>query len=320
MRVAIFGAGAMGTILGAYLTRAGIAVDLVSRNVAHVQTLQTQGATVTGTVDLTQPVNALLPEQMEGVYDVIFLMTKQRSNGDICRSLLPFLGEDSVVVTMQNGLPEPSVAQVVGEERTLGCAVTWGATFVKAGVCQLTSQPYKMTFALGTLYHNQAKCQAVADILNAVAPCTVEDNFIGARWAKLTINSAFSPLSALTGKTYGEIAKDKVLRKQTFALLQECFAVAKSAGIKVEKLQGRNISALLSAKTPLKKWLVLRLLPLAVKSHKDIRSGMWYDLQTKGECDIDFMNGVVIAMGDKYGCTTPMHDSVVEQIHTISKK
>lgn len=87
------------------------------------------------------PVSALLPDEMEGEYDVIFLMTKQRANKEILQFLLPHLKSDGIVCTTQNGLPEPSVAAVVGEERCCGCAVSWGATFVGGGEAKLTTRP-----------------------------------------------------------------------------------------------------------------------------------------------------------------------------------
>ena len=82
-RIAIYGAGAMGTVLGAFLTAGGVEVDLISRNVAHVTGLKTNGAQIECTAaeqQWTIPVKALTPEEMTGKYDVIFLMTKQREN------------------------------------------------------------------------------------------------------------------------------------------------------------------------------------------------------------------------------------------------
>ena len=76
MRCAIYGAGSLGTILGAYLTKNGVSIDLINRNRKHVDALKAAGARISGTVEMTVPVNALLPEEMTGKYDVIFLMTK----------------------------------------------------------------------------------------------------------------------------------------------------------------------------------------------------------------------------------------------------
>ena len=100
MRYAIYGAGSLGTVLGAYMTKNGVPVDLINRNRAHVEALNTKGAKIGGTVDMTVPVRAILPYEMEGVYDVIFLMTKQLENREVVTKLLPFLGENSVLVTL----------------------------------------------------------------------------------------------------------------------------------------------------------------------------------------------------------------------------
>ena len=77
MKSAIYGAGSLGTILGAFITRHGAQVDLINHNKAHVAALKEKGAHVVGTVDFIQPVTALTDEEMDGVYDARFLMTKQ---------------------------------------------------------------------------------------------------------------------------------------------------------------------------------------------------------------------------------------------------
>jgi 2-dehydropantoate 2-reductase len=151
MRVAIYGAGSLGTILGAYISKAGVAIELINRNKAHVEALQTQGAKVVGTVDFTQPVVAYTPAEMSGTYDIIFLMTKQQHNPEVVAMLLPYLAEDGVLVTFQNGLPEVQIAEILGEGRVLGCTVAWGATLQSPGVCELTSAPDALSFSLGSI-------------------------------------------------------------------------------------------------------------------------------------------------------------------------
>ena len=128
MRTMIYGAGALGTVLGAYIARAGKQVDLVNRNRAHIAALKERGAHVTGTADFVQPVCALLPEGLTGQYDIIILMTKQQKNADVIAFLQPFLKEDGALCTCQNGMPEPAIAEAIGADRTLGCAIAWGAS------------------------------------------------------------------------------------------------------------------------------------------------------------------------------------------------
>ncbi len=106
MRTAIYGAGSLGTILGAFITRKGGEIDLVNRNVAHVKALRENGARICGTMEFTQKVNAIIPDAMTGRYDIIFLMTKQQQNSEVVAFLKDFLAEDGVIVTLQNGIPE----------------------------------------------------------------------------------------------------------------------------------------------------------------------------------------------------------------------
>ena len=80
MRAAIYGAGSMGTILGAYITKNGGRIDLVNHNFAHVRALKEKGAHVVGSVDFIQPVKAITPLEMAGTYNIIILLTKQMEN------------------------------------------------------------------------------------------------------------------------------------------------------------------------------------------------------------------------------------------------
>ena len=93
-RYAIYGAGSLGTVLGAYITKNGGEIDLINRNKAHVAALQTKGATITGTLNFTQEVKAFTPDEMSGVYDIIFLMTKQLFNAEVVTFLKDYLAED----------------------------------------------------------------------------------------------------------------------------------------------------------------------------------------------------------------------------------
>ena len=182
MKCAIYGAGSLGTVLGAYLTEGGIDVDLVNRNRAHVEALRAHGAVVTGTVEKTVRVRAMLPEEMSGTYDVVFLMTKQLQNAEVVTFLKPFLGEDGVLVTLQNGIPEPGIAEILGQARTIGCVVEWGASLEAAGRVRLTSDPNALSFHMGGMPGVPAeKLAAVRSVLETMCPVAIEENLSGAR-------------------------------------------------------------------------------------------------------------------------------------------
>jgi 2-dehydropantoate 2-reductase len=319
MRAAIYGAGAMGTVLGAYIAKAGKEIDLISRNVAHIQALKEKGAFITGSVDFNVKVTALLPEEMTGKYDVIFLMTKQAENTKTVTFLRQFLADGGVICTTQNGLPEPTVAAVVGEENCIGCAISWGATFIGEGKAALTSSTDKLTFALGSIYGQNAKTAVVVPYLECMGRVTVEDNFVGARWSKLIVNSAFSSLSAVTGETFGQVAKGHLSRKLAQAILKEGMDVAKANGVTPAKIQGHDLVKLLGYNNKIKKALSFALIPLAMKKHKNLVSGMYYDLKKGKKCDIDFVCGVVVKYGQKANVPTKVCDGVIALAHSIER-
>ena len=217
MKAAIMGAGAMGTVLGAFLTRNGFPVDLIDSYPAQVDALNEKGAGVVGCAELTVPVRALLPEQMEGVYDLVFLMVKQTNNEASLRALLPHLGENSTVCTLQNGVPELAVAEFVGRNRTVGGACRWGATFVEPGISELTNALSARTvlFEIGEIDGRITdRIRAVAEVLGHMDNGKVEitDNLMGARWLKLMLNCCMSGLSSALGCTFESvISSEKAL-------------------------------------------------------------------------------------------------------------
>ena len=316
MKDAIYGAGALGTVLGAYVSRAGFDVDLINRNRDHVAALQEKGAQVIGTVNFTQKVNALLPEEMSERYDVIILMTKQRDNAQIVSRLRDYLKEDGALCTCQNGLPEPKIAEIIGKDRTLGCAIAWGATFHGNGVSELTSSSDALTFSLGA-YGKGNRIDEVKALFEAMGTVVLEDNFIGARWSKLLINSAFSGLSTVTGATFGEIAGKKPSRRVAQRIMKECIDVAKAAGIKIEPVQGHKIDRLFDYKGWLKRKISFALIPVAMKKHGKLISSMLQDLRRGKTCEIDFINGVVCDYGKRFNVPTPFNDKTVEIVHAI---
>ena len=206
-RIAVMGAGSLGTILGAYLSKAGRDVVLIDAYQAHVDALNQNGAHITGAVEMTVPVKAITPEQMEGQYDLFFYLAKQTYNDVAIPQMMAHMGEGSVICTGQNGLPERAVSKAVGVHRTLGSPVGWGATFMGPGCSALTST--SQAFYLGTLDGQiTEKLLEVKSILEDMCPVHVSENLMGYRWTKLLVNCTFSGLSASFGCTFGDVLDD----------------------------------------------------------------------------------------------------------------
>ena len=318
MRIAIYGAGSLGTVLGAYLTKNGLPVDLVNHNRAHVEALRKSGAHITGTVDFTVPVSALLPEEMNGKYDIIFLMTKQLNNREVVASLKDFLAADGLIATLQNGIPEPAIAEIVGPNRTVGVVVEWGATLSAPGESTLTSSPDSLSFHMGGMPGiREEQLKKVKDVLEKMCPVEIETNLPGARWSKLLINATFSGLGTVIGGTFGDVTADPQAREIAVRCMKEVIDVGHAAGTEFAPVQGKNITALFYWKNPVKKTVAKLILPVAMKKHAAIEPSMLQDLKKNKPCEVDAINGVVCEWGKKTGVPTPVNDKIVGIIREI---
>lgn len=314
-RYAIYGAGSLGTVLGAYITKNGGQIDLINRNKAHVAALNEHGARITGTVEMTVPVHAITPDQMEGRYDVILLMTKQLQNATVVTQLKDHLADYGVIVTLQNGLPEPGIAEIVGANRTMGCVVEWGATLSEPGVCILTSEPDSLSFHMGKMEGiSQAQFDMVKELLEKMCPVYAEENLMGARWSKLLINATFSGLGTVVGGTFGSVSENKLPRKVALACMKECIDVGHAAGVEFAPVQGKNITKLFYYKNAFKRAIATLLVPIAMKKHRNIEPSMLQDIKHGKSCEVDAINGVVCQWGRKGNIPTPVNDRIVEVI------
>ena len=318
MKIAIYGAGALGTVLGAFLTKAGLDVDLITRNREHVEGLQKGGARIIGTMEFNVPVKALLPEQMSEKYDIVFLLTKQTENDTVVRYVSNYMKEDAALCTLQNGLPEYGISRIIGEERTFGCTVAWGATFIGGGISELTSDPGHMTFTLGRFGKGKDdKMELIKKILENMGPVETVNNFIGARWSKLLINSAFSGLSTVFGCTFGEVAGNKDSRRCAQRIIKECIDVARKAEITVEPVQGKDIVKLFDYNSKIKEKISNLLIPFAIRKHRRLKASLLQDIERGKKTEIEYINGIVRDFGEKYGIPTPFNSLVVELVHKI---
>ncbi len=135
MRFLIWGAGAIGGTLGAYLARAGHDVTFVDTVAEHVDAMNSSGLHITGPIDdFTVRPPAHTTQSIAGSWETIVLATKAHHTEEAARSLAPHLAPNGFVISAQNGLNELAIAQVVGEARTVGAFVNFGADYLEPGV------------------------------------------------------------------------------------------------------------------------------------------------------------------------------------------
>ncbi|OCB01076.1 ketopantoate reductase family protein [Clostridium beijerinckii] len=314
MKVAILGAGSLGTIMGAVVSKNGGDCVLIDANKSHVERLNQNGATVTGYLDLKNiPVKAILPEEMEGIYDVVIVLLKQTANKAALTNLLPFLDENSIVCTLQNGIPEESVAEIVGKERTIGGTVGWGGGWISPGVAQLYTKPEFMRIEIGSLDGKVTEqVKKVESFLKLAGDVDINTNLAGIRWSKLLMNSALSGMSAALACTFGDIIDDDKAVACAAHVANELIKVSRSKGITLETIvPGFNFYEL-QFEDKAGRDNAITFLRKLYDVHRPQKASMLQDMEKSIPCEIDYINGIICQNGDTFGIDTPFNDEIVQ--------
>ncbi|WP_339843896.1 ketopantoate reductase family protein [Paenibacillus sp. FSL W7-1088] len=317
MRIAILGAGSLGTIAGAYIAAGGQDVELIDVYQAHVDALNQTGAQITGTTDFQAKVKAITPDEMSGTYDLVLLLTKQLYNESVLKDLLPYLDDQSVVLSLQNGIPEEKVASIVGRERVIAGSVEFGATFIEPGVSRLTTEFNRFkqyAFQIGELNgETTERIQQIQSILDLVGGTHISDNLVGTKWSKLLINNAFSGLSAALNVEYGVVLDHDISIVSAVHIADETIKVGHANGVKFATMGGFDIESLeiQSDKDIPERIKTLRVL---MASSRLLKASMLQDLEKQRKTEIDYINGVVPRSALGKQISTPYNDMVVRLV------
>lgn len=318
MRIAIMGAGSLGTILGAYITKAGYQVDLIDAYKEHVDALNEKGAHVVGTVDFVQKVHAITPDQMEGVYDLIIYMAKQTYNDTAIPQIAAHIDENSTVCVCQNGIPEYAVSAVIGEERVVGAPVGWGATFQGPGCSALTTTEGRLNFTLGSMDGSVSdRVLKAKEVLESMGEVVASQNLLGLRWTKLLMNATFSGLSTALGTTFGGVLDDDVAMGLILKIGKECIDVAAESGITMEPYEGYDFYQAFKRGNKETNEASIKLIREIWTPHYKLTASMAQDLLKGRRCEIYDINGVVCETGRKCGIPTPVNDVIVKVVAGI---
>lgn len=243
MRIAVAGAGAIGTWLGAALSRCGHEVALLARG-AHLEAMRAAGVRVRGAEEYEVRPGL----EVNGPVDVIILAVKAHDLATV--EIAPLLGDDTVVVAAQNGIPwwyfhrlagpyegcgveavDPrgAVSVVVAPERALGLVVYMGAQLGPPGTVHVRPEA---GFVIGEPSgERSARLAKVAGALeDAGFPVRRSDDIRTDVWTKLMGNATFNPISMLTGAGLGTIARHPGTRALVAQAMEEAVAVARAVG------------------------------------------------------------------------------------------
>jgi 2-dehydropantoate 2-reductase len=316
--ILIWGAGAIGGTVGACLTLAGHDVVFVDVDEAHVGAMRERGLAIEGPVRRLQtpPLDSYLPDQVAGSFERIFLCVKAHHTSAACEQLAPHLAPDGYVLSLQNGLNEIEIARAVGERRTIGAFVNFGADWLEPGRILLGNRG---AFVIGELDGaKSARLQALAAVIADFEPDVLASrNIFGFLWGKLGY-SCLLHAEALVPESIAECLADPEYRPHLVALVREVVQVARSKGVRLEGFNGYDPESFApeadSATLQASFERMIAYNRASAKSH----SGIWRDLAVrKRKTAVDAQIAPIADEAARAGLEAPRVRRLVALIHDI---
>ena len=323
MRIALLGAGSIGTIMGALLCQSGQDVVLVDNFTEHVAALNQCGAKIKGKMDCTIPVQAISPEEMQGCFDLIISLTKQTTLRLSLNNALPHMHADTIVLTLQNGIPEDIAREFVREDRILGGGVEFGATWLEPGVSELTTDPQTLGITFGPLNGRITEdTKNVQHAFSGMHHAHVVDNILGLRYSKLTDNSTFSAMSTALACCWGEILDSYVAMTCVAHLGREAAMIIEKTGVRPKKIFGFHplVEHLgFSSQKEMDNVIYNYWTPLYTPFRR-CKASMLQDIEKGRLCEVDYINGKFVTLGKQFGVATPYMECAVRIITMLQNK
>jgi 2-dehydropantoate 2-reductase len=315
--ILIWGAGAIGGTVGATLKRAGHEVAFVDIVPEHVRAIRTSGLKITGPIaefSVTAP--AFTAAELTGTYDRIYLCVKAHHTADAARALLPFLAPDGYVLSLQNGLNELTIAEVVGKARTIGAFVNFGADYLEPGVVTYAGRG---AVVLGEIDGRiTPRLQALHKVmLDFDQDAIVTENIWGYLWGKLGYGALLFA-TALTNDSIADALAVAADARLYHAIGAEVMAVAAAEGVKPEGFNGFDPGAFVAH--PDARRLQASIDTMVAHNRKSTKthSGIWRDLAIrKRKTEVDAQIAIIGTVARRHGMTTPLIDRIVSLIHDI---
>jgi 2-dehydropantoate 2-reductase len=304
VKIGIVGSGAMGSVYGALLADAGNELWMLDRWQEHVEAMRTKGLRCEGASgDRTVRVHATTEPAEAGPCELVIVATKVMDIENAVRAAAPMIGPDSLVLAIQNGLGNVERIQKVlsAENLLFGIAGGFGAEMM----------------APGHVHHNGMEAVNLAELNGGITPRL---EWVGAAWraagfkvklyedlwpvvwSKLVANVAFSAICAATGMRTGQVCANEWAWGIARGCILEAVAVAAAKGIK------------LAYDDPVQwAWDFAHKIPNA-------RPSMYQDVRAGRPCEIDTIQGGVVAEGAKLGVPTPTCSFMVQMVKALEAK
>ncbi len=320
IRICVIGPGAIGGVTAGLLTREGYDVRLVTKHPKLAEKISSSGIVVAGHCgDFTVPVPSVAtPEELDGIFDYVLIATKAGSLVDAARGILHFIDENSRVVSMQNGICEEMLAEVVGEERTIGCVVGWGGTMHEPGKVEMTSGG---EFILGNWNRRKdSELEKLAGILGHIIETRTTDEILPELYSKMIINACITTLGAVCGLYLGEMLARKRVRNLFIEIIREAIEVAKAMDLTIAPAASGKLDfysflrpGLLSG---VKRHLTIRVIGI---KYRRLKSSSLQSLERGRKTEVDNYNGYIAAKGREFKVATPVNDRLTSMVREIEE-
>ncbi len=302
LRVGVVGLGPVGTILAAHLIDAGADVVLCDVDRERIDTMKKGGIRLEQTVEKTVDVGAgcySVSELKQFDPDLVAVAVKTPTLEKVVPLLAEIATDKMYVMCVQNGLDnELEIANSLGEDRTLRFSINYAGGMIEPNVVKVTFfNPPNYIAALTS--QGDAIAAEIARLLTSAGLETkVPENFRYHIWIKAILNSALSPVCAITGLTMKEVTDYPLGLQLVTALIDESVRVAEAEGLKFDE--------------GFKEYCIKYL-----KGGGYHRPSMWVDLDAGLPTEIDFLNGRIAHYGRKHGLPTPYNDTITALVHML---
>ncbi len=321
-KIAVIGAGAIGSLVGGLLSRAGEDVTLIGRK-AHVDAINEKGLVIEGVLGEMR-VNVKATEHLDFKPDLVLLTVKTQDVEAVAHEIKPYVS-GVPVVTMQNGVRSDDIAaEVLGKENIVSCVVLLAGTFLETGRVIYSSRG---RFVIGSPYgFDGEQLENVAAVLNKIIPTRIIKDIRCARWTKLIVNLN-NAIPAITGLSIQETGAKPELRKLSFFLMKEGVDVTKLSDINLCNLPGIPIGMLkriFNMPVPIATLMLgflmkytgavpksMGTLPVLGSTLQSIKRGK--------STEIDYLNGEIVALGKKSGKPVPYNSAIVNMVHHVEE-
>ncbi len=315
--ILVWGAGAIGGTVGAHLARAGHDLLFVDRAADHVAAMAAQGLSITGPVtEFKVSVRAALPEQVQGRFETVLLCVKAQDTDGAARALAPHLAQDGCVVSLQNGLNERVIAEVVGAQRTVGAFVNFGADYISPGVILFGGRGAVVVGEIdGRITPRAERLHALLSEFEERAVLT--RNIWGYLWAKLAYGAMLFA-TALTNASIADCLASPRHRALFVALPREVLRVAAAARIAPEPFDGFDPGAFVPGAAEAQAIRSLDALVAFNRRSAKSHSGIWRDLAVrKRRTEAEHQLGPIVAVAREHGIPAPITARTIALIREI---